>query len=99
MKLSQLLRQASVGALRIFDNDKYVLGDNYMYHIAAKAYQVPTCSGPRSTARVGGQATLSVGTYGMVRVGETRPSAGMYRYRQKSPFSPRSPHVVARQSA
>ena len=44
---------------------------------------------------MGGQATPSVGTYRMVRVGETRPSAGMYRDRQRSPFSPRSPHVDA----
>ena len=47
------------------------------------------------TASVGRQATLSVGTYRMVRVGETRPSAGMYRDSRKSPFSPRSSHVNA----
>ena len=47
------------------------------------------------SASVGQQATLSVGTYRMVRVGETRPSAGMYRDSRKSTFSPRSPHVDA----
>ena len=48
-----------------------------------------------SAASAGRQATLSVGTYRMVRVGETRPSAGMYRDSRKSPFSPRSSHVDA----
>ena len=43
-------------------------------------------------ASVGRQATLSVGTYRMVRVGETRPSAGMYRIGRDLPFH-RDPHT------
>ena len=46
-------------------------------------YYLPGTAG---AASVGRQATLSVGTYRMVRVGETRPSAGMYRDSRKSPF-------------
>ena len=64
-------------------------------HYLSHQWWLPLARPVSPSASVGGQATLSVGAYGMVRVGETRPSAGMYRARQRSPFSPRSPHVDA----